>query len=124
MLNTERRDRNAFAIILLIGATFTACIQNQAPGNTALDCRCGNEDSSTSALQCLCITKQIALLIARAKVSSNYDLNQLDADVSDKGDAWVVDFHLKPEFGEWTGGAASVKIDNETGEVTSFYFGK
>ena len=70
------------------------------------------------------ISKETAVLIARARISSEYDLEQLQAVVTDNETSWVIDFQLKPEYKHWTGGTPSVKVSKETGEVMSYYLGK
>jgi hypothetical protein len=83
---------------------------------------CKSENQNVS--DALNISKEIAVLIARAKVSSDYDLKQYDEVVIDNETSWTVSFVFKPEYRHWTGGEPSVEIDKKTGDVLKWYFPK
>ena len=111
-------------IIILVGIGMSACSREQVGKNGNDRSQCGDIPICSSSGDKPIITKDIAMLIAKAAVMTSYDLKKLDTVVSEKGPSWVVEFHPKPEFADWTGGTGYVQIDKESGEVISFYFGK
>jgi hypothetical protein len=71
-----------------------------------------------------CQTSEAALLVAWVKIASDYDVSKLDSNVTEKEEAWIIDFRPKREYEKWTGGTPSVKVNKQNCEIVSFYFGK
>ena len=70
------------------------------------------------------ISGDVATMIAKARIAPEVDLKMLDSTATEEPERWVIQFSLKPEFKEWTGGQAVVLVDKKNGEVISSYIGK
>lgn len=87
---------------------------------------CQNEESNNMQVTSNkpYISKEIAILIAKARISSDYDLKHYNEMIVENDTSWTVNFIFKPEYKHLTGGQPSVEVDKKTGEVVRWYFPK
>lgn len=70
------------------------------------------------------IPKEVAVLIARGRISYEYDPVSYDEVVIDKGENWLVGFTFKSKFKNDFGGQPTVIVNKENGNVVDYVFPK
>ncbi|MEZ5306349.1 MAG: hypothetical protein R2684_04305 [Pyrinomonadaceae bacterium] len=70
------------------------------------------------------IGREEAIAIASKFVSTNSDLDRVEAHATEFKDSWTANFVKKPEYGHWFGGNSSVEVMKKDGSIGRFYFEK
>ncbi|MEZ5306563.1 MAG: hypothetical protein R2684_05380 [Pyrinomonadaceae bacterium] len=110
-----------FFISIAIVSALIATILFVVPWNTSGDMIKGPEETDTQTHE---IGREEAIAIATKFVSTDTNLDIVEAHATEFKDSWTVNFIKKPEYSHRFGGNSSVEVMKKDGSIGRFYFEK